>query len=492
VISGGSTLADSKKDTCFFEAFTNVPTWSNEKNQKGARRSRTQRLGRKAKVVITAFLVIVIVLSLYVTIDHSAFSSNKDLSALDSPQPASNPLDEVTKALQDAGDAISESIGPHKGPIESAQTMNSTVWKKVGAPAWNYFKPGKGVNSHTGLPNSGLSYPYFTDWDLGVYIQAVIDASKLGYIDKTGNWGFNVRIEKVLTFLETRELNNYTYPFWFYQANDGKVFHENSDSADFVVDVADTGRLLVALNNLRTYSPSYTTRIDNLVYNVNSVRSDYEALVPSIEKESLTSTSVYTYYVACGFASFWPQALSDAPSNILNNIDASGTVNLNGVTLPKASITGDIMFCLLFETPQDSRVTTLARQVYLAHEAYYQATGKYRAFGEGSAMSDEWQWEWVTLPDGRKWTVLNGAGDEVTSSPMVYTKVAFSFLAVYNTAYAKNMSAYIEHAVYDIFANDYGYAEGIDENKDVIGNMGSNTNGLILGAAQYVVGQSGG
>ena len=72
----------------------------------------------------------------------------------------------------------------------------------MAANAWKYFQPGVGVDSTTGLPYAGP--PILTDWDLGVYVQAVIDAQKLGLIATNGTWGFNARMDKVLTFLETR------------------------------------------------------------------------------------------------------------------------------------------------------------------------------------------------------------------------------------------------------------------------------------------------
>ena len=45
------------------------------------------------------------------------------------------------------------SISP--GLIESAQTINSTVWMEVAANAWAYFQPGVGVDDNTGLPYAG-------------------------------------------------------------------------------------------------------------------------------------------------------------------------------------------------------------------------------------------------------------------------------------------------------------------------------------------------
>ena len=61
--------------------------------------------------------------------------------------------------------------------------------------------------ANTGLPYAGGKLYGFTDWDLGCYIQAVIDAQELGLIGNNSAWGFSARINDVLTFLENRTLN---------------------------------------------------------------------------------------------------------------------------------------------------------------------------------------------------------------------------------------------------------------------------------------------
>ena len=146
------------------------------------------------------------------------------------------------------------------GLIESAQTLNSTVWMKVAANAWAYFKPNVGVDPNTGLPYAGgTTFTGFTDWDLGVYIQAIIDAQKIGLIGNDGAWGSNARIDKVLTFLETRDLNNNSYPYQFYDATTGK--DDSTMSGPEIVDIVDTGRLFVALNNLINFNSSLAARV---------------------------------------------------------------------------------------------------------------------------------------------------------------------------------------------------------------------------------------
>jgi hypothetical protein len=384
-------------------------------------------------------------------------------------------------------DIFTPNIPP--GLIESSQNANSTMWKAVAANAWRYFQPDIGVVRETGLPGANNDFSAFTDWDLGVYIQAVIDANKTGLIGNDGAWGSSARFEKVVGFLETRELNSTNkYPYWFYQAKDGKAFRENSDYATSDVDVIDTGRLFVALNNLRLFNSSLASRINNIVlYGQLYNRSNYAVLVPSIKTECLSSTSIYFYYVASGFASFWPNELSSAHTKILDNIFSTGnTTTPQGVSLPKAAITGDPLLCSLFElnNTNPGRIQTLVNQVYLAHEAYYNSTGNYRAFGEGHSLSTDWVWEWVVLPDGRTWVSLNGMNQDITSSPIIYTKVALGFLAIYNTNFAMNMSVYLERNLPDSM---YGFYEGVAESRAPLRVVGCNTNGLILGAALYAI-----
>lgn len=374
------------------------------------------------------------------------------------------------------------------GVLETAQTVNGTVWLAIAANAWKYYQPGVGVDNNTGIPMAALHFPGTTDWDLGVYIQSVIDASKIGLIENNGTWGFNYRIDKVLTYLETRELNTTTnYPFRFYQTTDGTNYKDFSDGALVPIDCVDTGRLFVALNNLRAYNSNFTSRVNNFVYNSNGNRTNYAGLVQGIKSDNMPSLSIYTYYVVSGFAAFWPNELSIVPKTILNNIYSSGNVTANGVILPRAAISGDPLLGSFFElNSTDVRLAALNTQVYLAHEKYNKDTGSYRAFGEGPSLSTNWQWEWVVLPDGRTWTSLTDFDQPVDSSPIIYTKIAFGYLAIFNTTFALQMAIYLEQ---NLPEPTNGYSDGISESGTPLGAIGTLTNGLILDAAAYVLKQ---
>ena len=367
--------------------------------------------------------------------------------------------------------------------IESAQTINSTVWREVAENAWTYFQPGGGVNVDTGLPFAGgPGFQAFTDWDLGCYIQAVIDARELGLIGEDGAWGFDARINYVLTFLENRPLDSSGYPFQFYNSATGDDdFGMNSTET---VDGIDTGRLFVALNNLINYNSSLQQTVDNIVL---YGRSNYTALLPAVKNDILTSTSIYSYYIDSGFASFWPNLLPN-PSRILNNIFAAGTVTTYGdVSLPEAAITGDPLLCSVFELNNNSsQLMALSKEVYLASEAYYNATGDYAAFSEGNGPSNVgYIYEWVVSPNGDAWKITGAGSDAYLNiEPIIYNKVAFSFLALYNTTYARNMVIYLEQT---LPYPTYGYYDGADNSGNIVMDFGSNTNSLILDAATYAI-----
>jgi hypothetical protein len=251
------------------------------------------------------------------------------------------------------------------------------------------------------------------------------------------------------------------------------------------VDTVDTGRLLVALSNLKDFNPDWKTRINYIAYN----RSDYAALVPDMK--NVNDSGIYTYFVISGFASFWPSELGVVPDRILNNIIHADTVSTYNVSLPKAEILCEPLLLSLFELKNNSpQIKKLTDLFYLAHESRYNETKQYVAFSEGNSGSNGFIYEWVVLPDGRTWTVTDIDRNELKDfNPIIYTKVAMSFLALYNTSFARNMTVYLEKSLPEPSS---GYSDGADYTEQDVGRIlisqvGSNTNGLILEAASYYI-----
>jgi hypothetical protein len=365
-----------------------------------------------------------------------------------------------------------------RGNHQMTPADGRAYWTALAENAWEYFQPGKGVNTATGLHSAGLGWPYFTDWDLGLYIQAIIDAEELGILSRDGVWGADARLDKLLTFLENREFTVDGLPFVWYDSRTGGRYGDARSNA------ADTGKLLVALGNLKLYRPDLAARINYVVYE----RTNYEPLREAID--ALTgSTNIYDYYVASGFACFWPERFSSVAEAILNNIVSAPKVETYGVKLPVSKILCEILFHSIFELKPDARLLELANQIYLAHEARYTATGKYVAFSEGNTGLDDpsYAYEWVVMTDGRTWVIQDTAYSDVQITPIIYFKAAVGFLAIYSTNFTRNMVQYVESHLPEPAS---GYADGIDENGRIVTTTIDKTNGLIIGAARYAIGNS--
>ena len=363
-------------------------------------------------------------------------------------------------------------------PVTEGQQDNlvvdQTYWLRLANNAWKYYQPDVGVDSKTGLHSSAWGWPYFTDWDLGIYIQAIIDANQLGILSSDGAWGANARFDKILTFLETRQLTSNGVPYSWYKAVDGSVYVDETQNA------ADSGELLVTLNNLRVLRPDLADAINNIVYN----RTNYEPLQHNVDA-LVGSRNLYDYYVASGFAGFWPNRFSSLASSILDNIVSAPTVSTYGISLPISKINCEPLLLSVFNLDANSKLGSLANLVYLAHEARYNATGKFVAFSEGNTGFSNppyYVYEWVVKQDGLTWTIDDGQAD-VGVVPIIYSKVAVGLLAMHNTPFTQNMVSYIESQSNPTS----GYLDGIDENGRIAVNLGDKTNSMIIGAAHYAI-----
>ena len=449
------------------------------------------RMPRKLKWYIVIAIIVVMLISVFAFLpEKSVAPSNLISEKTDdstssqeelAPEPQEPTEPSIIDTLTDLAKPILEIFQKTPG-IKDAHTINGTVWMKVAENAWAYYEPGSGVDPDTGLPyTNNLHCTYFTDWDLGSYIQAIIDAQEIGLIMYDGAWGSVDRIDKVLTFLENRPLNQYGYPFQFYEAKTGLEYHSTLYD-DEIFGISDTGRLFVALNNLRTLNDAFAPRVNNIVLNG---RSNYTALVPNI-LNYVNSRSTYAYYTSSGFASFWPQQLEAVPSTILSNILNSENLTSYGVSLPTAQICCEPLLSSLFELDNgDSlRLMGLVNQVYLACKAYYDATGKYIAPSEGY-NGTTWVYEWVVAPNGEPWRVTDFWFHPLENArPVVRYKVAFSFLALFNTTFARNMVVWLEDALYEPMN---GYPDGVDSQGVRYERLSSIANTLILDAARYAL-----
>jgi hypothetical protein len=68
---------------------------------------------------------------------------------------------------------LAATIEQNLASAEVNSEYSSTFWLTLSNNAWNYFQPGVGVDASTGLAQGAMGSRGFTDWDLGLYIQAI-------------------------------------------------------------------------------------------------------------------------------------------------------------------------------------------------------------------------------------------------------------------------------------------------------------------------------
>ena len=366
--------------------------------------------------------------------------------------------------------------------------MSKDDWINLARLAWNYYKPGVAVEYSTGLHHAGKDWPYFTDWDLGTYILAILDAEKLGLISRDGEWGSTYRLNKIISFLKTRRLTDEGIPYLWYDSRNGEPWGTTPTNP------SDSGRLLVALHRLRLERPEYRDDIEYIV----KVRTNYAAIASS---NAWGGPNPYYYYAALGFKYFGfdqYEPVKRILEGFKEALNTSERVLVEDIDLPKMHLTMEPIIHLYFETEYDPMIEHLLFNTYLAHYNRYNRIGELLAFSEGNTGLDDpsYVYEWMVVPNGDTWVITKPDGTRVDISPISYLKVAISFHAIYPSEYTVNLLNMIFQAFEEYYRNNpgdpcknyaCGYMEGVDLNGRVVHLIIDRTNGLVLEAARYAV-----
>lgn len=369
---------------------------------------------------------------------------------------------------------ISATLSPNPQAHVALPQIGGIAWRSewIGwaETAWKYFEPGRGVSPETGLHYATLGWRRFTDWDLGTYLRAILDAEALGLVSKEGPWGSDARIEAIIRFLEDRPLAG-ALPYLVYDSDSGSLPAEIGPE---ITNPSDAGRLLLSLDALRRARPELRDRVGTIV-----ARYDYASLANS---SYFGYDDLYPTYVSRGFAAFGFQTLR---LKMISEIGGGRTVDIYGEQLPKAWVTSEPLVLALLETP-GSGLDQLADSVYRAQENRYYATGEETALSEGMYFAPHYYvYEWVTTPLEQSWVAFSGSG-RLDAPLVVYTKIAFAYYALYHTAFSRRLVDSVSS-----LSSPQGFAEGITADGQVLAFYSDKTNGMVLEAARHAL-QSGG
>lgn len=361
----------------------------------------------------------------------------------------------------------------------ASETYSSSDWLNWAQVAWQYFQPGVNVNPATGLDRATASWNCFTDWDVGTYIYATIFARRLNLISDgttTGDWQFSDRVNKVLTFLQNRPLYG-SRPYMAYDWSTGKAC---SDTGSALSDTADQGRMLSALHALMVFNPSYSSQVE-------AIYARSQAAYATLSTQP--GTGYYDYLFAEGYAAFGYDE-----SRVFKAID-----NYNGpyitvydYQLPQVKTGAEPLNHVIFESeyavhPPSPNFLDFAKRVSLAQSGRFASTGLLTAWTEGSYRNPDYIYEWIIVHTEawQTWTLTNANASIVyKATPLAYTKVAFSYLAMFGeTPYTL---ALMKAAT--PLASSRGFGEGTyEDGRSAVDLWGSDSGGFYTDKTNYFV-----
>jgi hypothetical protein len=362
-------------------------------------------------------------------------------------------------------------------PVQAASDERSQ-WISWASKAWKYFQPGVAVNTNTGLCGASLlwGWPYFTEWDLGTYILAILDAESIGILPSAGSWGSTDRLNKIMTFLQNRELAAGNLSYVWYDARTG---NHAWDISNGTTGVSDLGYLLITLHAVKTQRPEYASIIDKVVYermNISQLASD-----PIAWRET---SGVYEWYVAHGFKFFGFDRylpVQEALDTLRVILEGPMLMTYN-VTLPVTDITSEPLLLAALTLPPEPGMNRLVLKAYLAQENRYHATGKFTGFSEGNTalpVFPSYVYEWIVGGSGETWKITPA---DIT--PIIYIKVGFGFYALFRDQYALDLINHVNATFTDF---SYGYWDGVDEVGRAANTIIDRTNGIALASARYAL-----
>jgi len=358
-------------------------------------------------------------------------------------------------------------------PSNTSVSENYNDWLYYAEVAWKYFQPGVGVNPTTGLNYAKDTYHYITDWDLGTYLMAVIDAERIGLISSEGEWGADYRVSKIINFLKTRKLTESGLPYWWYNSENGQPLTSMGAS-----NPSDSGRLLISLYTLKQYKPKFSADVDAIME-----RTNYLKLA-----QQCSTDGFYAYYIAHGFSLFGLNTSNvEQALNFIERIPSMQQVQVYSENLPATEITLEPILLSIYELENKQNFYDWAYKVYKVQEERYLAKNKLTAFTEGAYDGQpSYIYEWIVLSKDKIWYICSPQGEQANISPVVYTKAALGMHAIWGSKYTENLVNYVLRT-----ASSRGFYEGVNEDGRIIMALTDKTNALVIASARYAIEKSG-
>jgi hypothetical protein len=385
---------------------------------------------------------------------------------------------------------ILSSVVPVCGQALFPRTSAGTSLAAQTTVAWRYFGFGNGIHAASKLPRGWVGGNLFTFWDFGMSIDGTIGGYMNGLIGQTE---YRMRIDALLTFLETMQLDSIGKPHYTYYWDSG------APASSEGMNGADSGRTLNALGFLRRTDASYASRIDNFL------RGRGKPWVDALSGWGLT-LGVYGRDVALALAYF--SYLSDNYNKTawLNDFyDAWGgsnrVIDAYGNSMPQMAEVnfGPIAYELLERGPDYARTLQYASDMKTWIQTRYQVTSKYGTWGSEfhvtlSDGSAPFAWEFFVarvLDVGYKtWQIKLANGQWLDENDPALASAVDSLDAAYAAKAIFPSDAWVDSIFTRFAQNDLettcGFFEGVLEvTNEPDASVSVSHNAVILLAAMH-------
>lgn len=381
----------------------------------------------------------------------------------------------------------------------NCHAIDGNLWgeeeRQMAEIAWNYFE--SHYEPSTGLVRDRTDVPATSLWGMGDYLTALQAAESLDIISPEI---FDDRVRMFLGALQKLPLFAGELPHRGYNVLTLQpVDYANNNLSDMGNGWSglDIGRLLLALQDLKSCYPRYTESIDAIVLDWSYLRVIQDQKVHSaiaLKTENQNLTRVYpTNFI--GYQEIAEKGFQLWGFEIDNFNRQYQKIDVEGISLPMAPQANHtlpennhlvssplLQYSLYFGL--DTPFKPYLEGILKAEHQRYQRTGKLSA-SDTSLITTAPHVIHNTIigNNNQPWAVLS---DQNTLSPeqrIVSSASAFAYYALFpNDDYARQLRM----ALKDAYDQNQGYSEGIREiNGEKVNGFSAKTNSLILQSLLY-------
>ncbi len=416
--------------------------------------------------------------------------NSSDKATTTTPTSTSNVIEVTVAPIPPVGSSESSSI-------KLARPL-SVIERRYAEAAWQYFQAN--YHAKSGLIDDRSDLKGATLWGLGDYLAALQAVRSLNIISYQE---FDLRTRHLIGALAklplfALELPNRGYDTRSLQPID---YGGNPVPSGTGWSALDTGRILAALYNLKTYYPEYTAAVDRIVLDWSYLRVVRDGILFSstVTKDNNGQSLLhinpetrlgYEEYAARAFQLWGFDVVNSAVGGEYQTASVESVkvpiqrIRNHGASLHQYTVSNPFLLYGL-EFGLDPQMQSLVQPIFQAQAERYRRTGTLTASATTLIDRKPYTVHSTIIGHEQPWVALGDDGKPVPKGRVVSTAVAFAYHALLPE---NNYGQELQQGTTDLYNPLAGFYEGFYETtgKTAIG-FTSSTNSMILESLLYTV-----